>query len=459
MSIRDTSTVVMNLLDGFFEARHSYTSFRYNADRFATAGSLDAYQNYWVHRKILEDNVENIKILVKTRGTLVDDVLQRVDDLFESIDDVYGRLFHVQEISLTLSGSAFDYPINVTSELIEVDWDVTQEVDYPITRLNQRSVPISHRYTNKTFDMNNRDADKKLELARTLIMSRDFFTVIAVSYYDYLAGPTTDILSEFSNTLDSFRSPLHFLFSRYLVFALVFLTLVLLVLFIFICSPRKKSANHIKQVINLVMIKKFNRQSTFSLLLLGVTLSMFFGICLYNTSSLQQWPTQLQESGYRVTLVFRILGQVLDAVFVPRTRVATIRLLDGNLDQLQNVHNSLLFQTKFQIQEASAGRYPPQNELLFNTRFNVNEFNSSTTGDFGLNFLVNKFIILCSSIVNLEEGIYWDFENEYIQELVNVGRGLTSLSLDSLDLYQEELNSVISTQRLFTVLLLILFFW
>ncbi|KAL0229023.1 hypothetical protein GEMRC1_013643 [Eukaryota sp. GEM-RC1] len=444
-SIRDTSTVVMNLVE------------QYNADRFVVRGSLDAYQNYWTHRKVFEGNIANIKILAKTRGTLVDDVLQRVDDQFDSIDAVYARLFHVQEISLTLSGSAFDYPINVTSELIGVDWDVSQEVDYPVTRLKQRSVPLSHRYTNKTFDMKTRDAAEKLELARTLIMSREFFSVIAASYYDYLAGPNSDILSEFSNTLDSFRFPLHFVFSQYLIFALACFSLVLSVLFIIICSPRKTTTNHIKQTINLIMIKKFNRQSSFSLLWLGLTLSLFFGVCLYNTVILEQWPTQLQESGYRVTLVFRILGQVLDAVFFPKTRDASIRLVDQNLGQLEEVHNSLLFQTKSKIQKASAGRYAPQNELLFNTKFNIHEFNSTTAAEFGLNFLVNKFIVLCYSIVNQEKGVYWDFDNPYIRESVDVGRSLLALSLDSLDLYQEELKSVIASQRTLTALLLLLF--
>ncbi|KAL0232866.1 hypothetical protein GEMRC1_011613 [Eukaryota sp. GEM-RC1] len=348
--------------------------------------------------------------------------------------------------------------MDVTSELIDVDWDVSQEVDYHVIRLNQRDVSLSHRYTNKSYDMNYRNDDEKLELARTLIMSRDFFTMIAVSYDDFLADPISDILSEFASVLELFKNPVYFQLSQYLVLSLLLFSSILLVLFIFVCLPPRKSSTHIKQVINLMMIKQFNKQSAFSLLLLGFTLSLFFGVCYYNTVSLEPWPTQLQLSGYRVTLTFRIIGQVLDAVFIPRTRVATLRLLERNLVQLESAHTSLLFQTKFQLHDVSAGRYAPQNELLFNTRFNVNEFNSSTTEQFGLNFLITKFIIRCSSIVNQEDGIYWNFDNPSIQELVDVGRGLTTLSLDSLDLYQEELNTVISNQRLLTVMLLILFF-
>ncbi|KAL0249631.1 hypothetical protein GEMRC1_004861 [Eukaryota sp. GEM-RC1] len=124
--------------------------------------------------------------------------------------------------------------------------------------------------------------------------------------------------------------------------------------------------------------------------------------------------------------------------------------MSENLKNLENVHSELLYSTS----SPTAGRYSPQNELLFNSGFNV----LNNTNNHGLNYLVNNFILICTQLINQEVDVDWDFDAPIIQEAIDTGRLLTTSSLDSLDVYFEELSDLITTQRWITTSVLMLVF-
>ncbi|KAL0249363.1 hypothetical protein GEMRC1_004595 [Eukaryota sp. GEM-RC1] len=274
-TIRTNTSFVQNLVDHFSRARYMITNYRFHGDRFLTGGNLNSYNEYWNYRRNLEQELEAIQQLTLTRGTVIDDVMSRIESIYGQMKVEYGAVFKVQEIAFTIASSAYDIPINITSELIGVDWDVQQEHNFERIAVNQRNVDITNRYTNKTFDLN-RTTDEKLNLSRYLVMSRSFFSILGRSFHVYLAQPNELLLSRFIEELTKLSIPSYFNIVLAILIGGGFISLVLLIVTVIVCLPQKEKVSHVKQSINLVLIQKFNTQSIISLILLGISLSAFF---------------------------------------------------------------------------------------------------------------------------------------------------------------------------------------
>ncbi|KAL0236310.1 hypothetical protein GEMRC1_002892 [Eukaryota sp. GEM-RC1] len=412
--------------------------------RFVTAniGNIDAYNTAWSYYRSFDSNIQKLSANSKFQDRVL------------SVIDSFEKLSSQLKISFSLAVSAFNFPSDVTPELEGFSWDVTSDPNYELIQILQRDVSLGNRYTNTSFDLN-RPVNEQLHLARFLLSGRSFIESIqtVLNELDSISNDLVETViadsTSLSSGLDSF-----YLQSLVLVIVIALFALAQVIVCVLLRSNTSQTAAHVKQKIDLLLIRKFQKQSVMALVVVSIALCSFFVLTIFGASYLSAFPEQIQLAGLRASLVDRCTSVYLDAYSQPEIREQSFHFLTSLLDQLEDVHSSLLYTTPSGLVDSSAGRHSEQSTLIFDTRFNENPYNSTTRNLFGLNFLLYQFVHGMRVVINGE--IDADFRSSIFQ-LVEVAYALTDLGLDSIDIYHSEITTVIALQRLFSVILLVVF--
>ncbi|KAL0241329.1 hypothetical protein GEMRC1_006564 [Eukaryota sp. GEM-RC1] len=431
---------------------------RYFSDRFILSGNFNTYLEYRSTRQQLLDSIGELVVLFSNSdNSPLASSLSNLQDSFANVFTDLDRVFRVQDVAFVLACSHYEIPSSLTPELDDIDWDISTEENSHQKIIQQQRIPLSQRYTNKTFDLSRSSSDQLL-LAQHITMGRHFLPVLSRIMNHYLENLINNFVSSSVEYLEFLRNPTLFkFFHNSLMVATCFTVIVFLFILMVVTTPKRKMAAHVKQVVELTLVKKFQNQSIVALFCMAIGIALFFILAIYATFALEPWPRQLELAGELSRNTYTITGRVLEAAMNPTTREESCFRMGLRVNVLVRDHSELLYHSA-PFLESAAGRFAPQNDLLFNTNFNILTYNTSVLQEFGLNFLLHRFISLVSPLMLQDTSVVWDVDSPYIQETIQVGDDVASLSLDSLDLIQEELQISIKFYRILIILSMILVF-
>ncbi|KAL0246229.1 hypothetical protein GEMRC1_007442 [Eukaryota sp. GEM-RC1] len=312
---------------------------------FAKLRQFQHYREYRNARQQLLDSIgELVSMFSKFDDSPLASSLSKLQDTFTNVFDDFDKVFRVQDISLVLACSHYDIPSSLTPELDDIDWDIATEENSHQKIIQQHRIPLSHRYTNKTFDLSRSPSDQLL-LAQHLTLGRSFLPTLSHALNYYLVDSVNEFVSSSVAFLQSLRNPRLVFISQVLLLIATCFTVIVILYILMVLSPRKKAASHVKEIVKLVLINKFHNQSIVALICMAIGIAVFFIIAIYATFSLQPWPGQLQLAGERATLPYIISGRVLQAAMNPNAREESCTRLIMRSEQLLNTHNELLYRT------------------------------------------------------------------------------------------------------------------
>ncbi|KAL0242929.1 hypothetical protein GEMRC1_005492 [Eukaryota sp. GEM-RC1] len=370
----------------------SYLTFPSVSSYWQRSGNVNTYREYRSSRQQLIESIEDLVVLFsKFQNSPLKSSLSKLQDSFTNVYADFDSVFRIQDIALVLACSHYQIPPSLTPELDDIDWDIATEENSHLKIIQQQNIPISQRYTNKTFDLSRSSSDQLL-LAQHLTMGRSFLPTLSHALNHYLVNPVNEFVSSSVNFMQTLRNPQLWFVAQILLLVAICFTVVLFLFVVVLISPKKKVATHVKQVVELVLINKFHNHSIVALAIMALGIAVFFIFSIYAMFTLQPWPGQLQLAGERATLVYIISGRVLQGAMDLGTRAESCIRLIRRTRQLVDTHNELLYHSSSRFLESAAGRFAPQNSLIFNTNFNVLSYNTSILQEFGLNFLIHRFI-------------------------------------------------------------------
>ncbi|KAL0228996.1 hypothetical protein GEMRC1_013616 [Eukaryota sp. GEM-RC1] len=286
----------------------------------------------------------------------------------------------------SLATSAFNFPSDVLPELQGFSWDISADPNYELIKILEREVPLDNRYTNSSFDLQ-RPVSEQLHLARFLMSERSFMESVE-ALLGVLESISNDLVETVTLESSALSSVLDTFYLQTLIIIVFLSALVQVITCVILRSRDSQTASHVKQKIDLQLIRKFQKQSVMALVLVSIALSLFFVFTIFGASYLSAFPEQIQLAGLRAALVDRCTSVYLNAYSEHELREQSFHFLTDLLDQLESVHSTLLYKTPSRLVDSSAGRHSEQSTLIFDTRFNENPYNSTTRGLFGLNFLL-----------------------------------------------------------------------
>ncbi|KAL0229507.1 hypothetical protein GEMRC1_014124 [Eukaryota sp. GEM-RC1] len=430
---------------------------RYLSDRFILSGNFNTYREYRTYRRRLLSSLEElVAMFSKFDDSPLASSFSTLRVTFMNVFLDFNRVFRVQDIGFVLACNHYQIPSSLTPELDGIDWDIATEENSHQKIIQQQQIPLTQRYTNKTYDLA-RQSTEQILLAQHITMGRHFLPVLSHAMVNYLLEPINYFVFTSVTFLEALRNPTLFTVFRGTLFVTTCITvIVFLYILMVITTPKRKMAGHVKQLVELTLVNKFHNQSITALACMAVGITVFFSLAIYATFVLQSWPNQLQLAGERAKIPYAITGRVLQAAMNPTTREESCTRIRLRADQLLNTHNELLYHSNSPFLDSAAARFPPQSDLVFHTHFNILTYNTSVLQQFGLNFLLNRFISLLTPLMLQETTASWEVDSPHIQEIIQVGHDLASLCLDSLDLLQEELQHSIRFYRIAIILSMVL---
>ncbi|KAL0246028.1 hypothetical protein GEMRC1_007244 [Eukaryota sp. GEM-RC1] len=361
-----------------------------------------------------------------------------INNLIDNFEEISSRL----KISFSLAASAFNFPSDVVPELQGFSWDKSADPNYELIKILEREVSLSNRYTNSSFDLN-RPGSEQLHLARFLVSERSFMESVETLLGD-LESISNDLVETVTQESSVLSSVLDTFYLQTLIFIISIFALIQLITCVFLRSNDSQTVSHVQQKIDLLLIRKFQKQTIIALVLVSVALCLFFVFTIFGASYLSAFPQQIQLAGLRAALVDRCTSVYLNAYSEHELRDQSFHFLTDLLDQLESVHSNLLYKTPSRLVDSSAGRH---NSMKIRTIQPLVVF-------LGLIFFCFQFVQGMRAVINDE--LDADFRSS-IFPLVEIAYTLTELGLDSLDIYHAEISEIISSQRFFSVILLIVF--
>ncbi|KAL0242665.1 hypothetical protein GEMRC1_005228 [Eukaryota sp. GEM-RC1] len=453
-----TDTITEHIISQASTCKLLFSKVTYLSDVFILSGDFHTYRDYRrTRQQLLVSLGELVAMFSNSENSPLKSDLSKLKDSFTNVFTDLHSVFRIQDIALVLACSHYDIPSSLTPELDGIAWDIATEENSHLKIIQQQNLPLIQRYTNKTFDLSRSSSDQLL-LAQHLTMGRSFTPITSRVLNYYLVDSVNEFVSSSVSLLESLRNPQLWATSQILLLVAICFTVLLFLYFLILTSPKKEVAGHVKQVVELVLINKFHKQSIIALCFMAVGIAVFFLFSIYAMFSLQPWPGQLQLAGERATLPYIISARVIQGAMDSGTRVESCIRLIGRTEQLSNTHNELLYRSSSRFLESAAGRFAPHNNLVYNTNFNVLSYNTSILQEFGLNFLIHRFISLVTPLMLQETTASWDIESPHIQEIIQVGRDVATLSFDSIDLLQVELQETVRFYRISIIMSMVLVF-
>ncbi|KAL0243285.1 hypothetical protein GEMRC1_005846 [Eukaryota sp. GEM-RC1] len=301
-----TSTITDDVISHVSKCKFLLAKIRYLSDRFIFSGNVNTYREYRSSRQQLIESIEDLVVLFsKFQNSPLKSSLSKLQDSFTNVYADFDSVFRIQDIALVLACSHYQIPPSLTPELDDIDWDIATEENSHLKIIQHQNIPISQRYTNKTFDLSRSSSDQLL-LAQHLTMGRSFLPTLSHALNHYLVNPVNEFVSSSVNFMQTLRNPQLWFVAQILLLVAICFTVVLFLFVVVLISPKKKVATHVKQVVELVLINKFHNHSIVALAIMALGIAVFFIFSIYAMFTLQPWPGQLQLAGERATLVYII---------------------------------------------------------------------------------------------------------------------------------------------------------
>ncbi|KAL0208863.1 hypothetical protein P9112_011450 [Eukaryota sp. TZLM1-RC] len=445
-NVHETSQEGVDYLHHLIDLEFAFLTTRYQADEFVFSRSISDYLVYWERRNDLENVIEAIQ---ESECNLSNDICNRRALFVEELNNRLAPFLRQHLISFSLVSNVFDYD-HVTNQLDGFDWDIQEEEDFELIMIQNRNVPITHRYTNSSFDLS-RDPEEQLELAINLQFGNQMLEMIVDAYRNVIEANrqrfTESILSLTSEQLDNFLNQFNlrsfsFMFVAFNSFVGFFVTYLA-------TRTLKKNKAHVKQAVDVPLINQFVKQYQIALGVLLLFISLFFGVSLLTLNALQYYPEELSKVSTRASQTWEVKALLLDYLNVPEQRSGLKVELTNSLYNLRSLHADILFKGEGNL-NPSAGRDYDQNNLLFNTKFSI-----TNSTDYGLHVVLTEYVSLLENLLNEND---FDFAMESNRDRIEaLTMQLEEYNADSLNLYRDEAFSALRARAILSRIFLVLF--